>query len=461
VFSYELAAHPDTPASKYYINRTSSYEAVDELTTLWKGIPGFVDNQYPSRFWNPLPEHLLSGKPPISLLEDPAAAETPLGWGPFIIQEWIKGSHITLTRNQNYFRASEGLPKVDTLVYRFLSTTPEENMTALLSGECDVLDQTALLSLSPQTVTDLQAAGEIKALTSTANYVEELFLGIRPFSYENGYDQFRGDRPDYFADNRVRRAIAMCINREAINQKLLGGLTSIPATFYPPDHQLMDSSLLTVPYDPASGIQLLEEAGWVDPDKDPLTPRVSTTAKNILRNTPFLLNYATTDNSLRKSIALMVSMDLSQCGIGVNLQFLPQEELFAAGPSGKVFGRQFDLVEFYWETGIIPQCSLYTTGSIPFPDLWLGTNITGYSSSEFDNACAAASVSPSGTDDFLQSHKDIQRLFFEDMPAIPLFAEFRMAAARKDLCGLSMDPSSRSELWNIEETVYGADCPSE
>ncbi len=52
---------PATPSTKYLFARTFSYKAVDDLTVEWAGLPGFVDADYQSNFWTPLPKHVLEG----------------------------------------------------------------------------------------------------------------------------------------------------------------------------------------------------------------------------------------------------------------------------------------------------------------------------------------------------------------------------------------------------------------
>jgi len=73
VFSYELSAHPDTEIGRYLLDRTYDYAAVDGRTVRWTGIPGFLDAEYASNFWSPLPRHLLGTVPAAELAEDEAA----------------------------------------------------------------------------------------------------------------------------------------------------------------------------------------------------------------------------------------------------------------------------------------------------------------------------------------------------------------------------------------------------
>jgi len=85
----------------------------------------------------------------------------PIGWGPYTIEEWKTGDHITLRKNENYFRNAERLPVFDHLVYRFVGEN-QEGLAGLLAGECDILDESALRGASQEELTGLQEAGRVK-----------------------------------------------------------------------------------------------------------------------------------------------------------------------------------------------------------------------------------------------------------------------------------------------------------
>ena len=97
------------------------------------------------------------------LVEAVDAEALSVGWGPYIIDEWVKGDHITLHKNPNYWRADEGLPKFDNLVYRFVGENSNANIAAILSGECDIVDQTSHLDDQSELLLELQAAGQLNA----------------------------------------------------------------------------------------------------------------------------------------------------------------------------------------------------------------------------------------------------------------------------------------------------------
>ena len=459
LYSYSLASSQQIPANKGIIHRTASYTAIDELTIEWKGLPGFLDQQYSTRFWLPLPSHLMSGKDAATLISDPQVSEKPVGWGPFMITEWVRGDHISLSKNPNYFRASEGLPKVDVLTFRFLGINPEESLQALINGECDVLDQSTMLDSQLSAMMELKNAGKLNTVIGMTQFTELLAINIKPSSYDDGYNVAKGDRPDFFSNASVRKAMLQCINRDALNSELLGGLSKIPPSYLPAGDPLIDPELQIVPFDSAAGAALLEQAGWRDHDNDPSTPRIAYSVQNVYPGAVLEVGLVTRDEILRKKTSEMIAADLQKCGFKVNVSYLPPEKLFGPGPDGLLFGRKFDLAEFQWDIGNAAYCSLYETDQIPNENNhWIGSNVTGYSSEEYDAACLAARRALPGQTGFSETQKIPQSQFALDIPAIPLYQTLELGAARMDMCGFSMDPTTRSDLWNIESLDYGPGC---
>jgi peptide/nickel transport system substrate-binding protein len=460
VFSYEITQDPATPVSRRSLHRTASYTAIDETTVEWVGVPGFLPVRFDSLFWLPLPQHALNGISPAQLLTAEESARRPLGWGPYVLQEWVDGDHITLVKNERYFRSSEGLPAFDTLVYRFLGRPADNNLAALLVNECDIVDQTSLLDEQLDAVQDLARTNKLKAYIGQGPEWEHLDFGIRPASYDDGYNPVLGDRPDLFYDVRVRQAFAYCTDRQGIVDDVLWGFSSVPGGYLPPEHPNFLPDLTPLPFDVSEGRRLLDEAGWKDLDGDPNTPRTAAGVTNVYDGAFLSVNYATTQAPLRVEIAKRLAASLSECGIQVNVQYYTPGELYAPGPGGILFGRNFDLAQFAWETGLEPPCHLYESDQVPTAgNNWLKVNVTGYSNPTYDAAChAARQVHPYAQDSYQQAHENVQRILAQELPSIPLFFRLKMAVSRPDLCGMEMDVTVRSALWNLELFDYAEGC---
>ena len=378
VYAYQVAADSSTSGSKFLVDRTHSYEAVDETTVQWWGKPGFIDPTYFLNFWSPLPEHAWNQIAADQLTENDLSTRTPLGWGAYAVQEWVAGDHITLTKNPHYFRAGEGLPRFDILTFRFVAD-PGIAISDLLDGTCDVLDPSIPLDGQADLLRSMADQNQLQALFSRLPVMEELALGIRPASYDNGINTGI-DRLDYFGDVRVRQALAYCLDRQQVVDSVLSGLSSVPNTYLPEDHPLYDPDVPTYSFNVAAAGKLLDQAGWKDIDNDPSTPRQAWGVAGIPSGTPFEVNYVTTNAVQRQQVSTILAGSLAQCGIKVNVQYLDANTLYAPGPAGILFGRNFDMVEFAMgSTGIEPPCDWYTSSQVPdAANSWVGTNVSGY-----------------------------------------------------------------------------------
>lgn len=458
VFSFKIASDAATPVSKTLIDRTANYEPLDDLTVRWTGKPGYVSHRYADHFWLPLPQHFWGNQTAATLLAAEDANRKPMGWGAYVINEWTAGDHITLKKNPLYFRSAEGLPKFETLTYRFLPAQTDTNLTALLTGECDIIDQSTLLEDQLTVVLELQNSGKLKAYIGQGPEWEHLDFGIAPAVYDDGY-QPGNERADFFGDVRVRQAVAACIDRQSLNLTLIQGQSAVPNSFFAPTHPWLAADLNAPAYNPARAAQLLSEAGWVDLDGNPETPLQANGSGSVPAGTPFSINYVTTQAGLRQQMAASIAGMLKQCGIEVKVTTMTPEQLYTPGPEGDVFGRKFDLAEFAWQAGKGTPCYLYTTRQIPnAKNLWLGANITGYSNADYDAACRAAELANPEQPEALQAHRAVQEIFLSDLPVLPLLYRLKISVSRPDFCGFSMDVSARNEFWGIETYDYGANC---
>jgi len=465
VYSFNLQADPDTPTVKYALERTATYEAADDVTITWTGLPGYMDATYYLNFYTPYPEHIWGQYTAAELLTAEASSRAPLGWGPYIIDEWVTGESITLHKNPGYFRAAEGLPVFDKLVYRIVGTDANADIAALLAGDCDIVDQTAGLDGQSELLISLQNVGEVDATFVTGTTWEHADFNIQPL--EGAGFSATGA----FADKRLRQSIAMCMDRQSVVDTVMFGQSIVLDTYLPPEHPLFNPNVKHYDYDVEAASALLDEIGWVDEDGDAATPRTyAGTDENIPAGTLLEFSFETTNSTMRQQATQILADSMALCGIKVNLAYYPSSEWFADGPDGKLFGRRTDLGVFAWLTGVEPACDLYTTENIPGdPEAvdedgkllyvygWGGQNQTGYSNTEYDNVCNAARQALPGQEAYEMNHLKAQEIFGEDLPVVPLFLRLKLAATRPDMCNFIMDPTANSEMWNIENFDYG-DC---
>ncbi|HBY08683.1 MAG TPA: hypothetical protein DEH22_13205 [Chloroflexi bacterium] len=452
VYSYQVlgALYGSVPSE--LLRFTQSYQALDEQTVEWVGIPGY-QSVYEMHFFTPLPQHIWGATSPQDLLVSEISTRKPLGWGAYVIDEWVAGDHISLSRNPNYFRAAEGLPNFDFLVFRF-TETPEAALNALLAGECDFVDRSATLDPQLSRVMALQTQGDLRAYLQSGTAWEQITFGIDPADPQ---------RASFFDRKEVRQAVAMCIDRQALANTLYTGEMLIPDTFVPVTHPLRNPDATHYEYDPETAAALLQFAGWIDHDGDPATPRISAGVPGFADGTPFQFIFLAPGDAERPQVAQQIVESLAQCGLTAELELQDWETLLGPGPDGPVFGRQFDLAQFAWAYSIQPSCGLYRSSEIPgpypdYPNGWGGGNASGFSLAEYDQQCLQTLTALPDYDIYQVAVNQLQVLFADELPAIPLYQRLKLVAARPDLCGVMIDPAFGSALSTIEAWDYGKGC---
>jgi peptide/nickel transport system substrate-binding protein len=457
VYAYDIARDEDTPGSKYIFDRTQSYEAADETTLQWWGKPGFLDPTYAANFWMPLPKRLWEQFTAKELQTIDLSARLPMGYGPYVIKEW-NGDTLHLVKNTWYFRSLEGLPYFDELNFTVVAS-PEAAMSALIEGRCDLVDSTVPLDSQVSLLQEMDRKGQLQAYFGETPTVEWLTFGIQPASYDNGYTN-GVDRPNFFGDARTRQALAYCLDRKKVTETVLFNLVPVPDTYISAEHPLHSTSLAAYPYDPVAGMKLLDTIGWRDHDNDPATPRHAQGVDHVQNGTELSFTYLTSSATQRRQVADILSASLRGCGVGVEVQHVPQLQLYAEGPAGPLFGRAFDVAVFAMATLTAePPCARFTTEQIPSAsNNWVGSNVGGYSNPAFDLACRLARQALPDDNAYVENFHETQTIFSSELPAVPLYNRIETAASRFDFCNFSLDPTTSSDLYAIESFNYGSSC---
>lgn len=461
VYSLELASarHDALPLRLRLLEeQTESYVAADEHTVVWTSIPGYHDtflfhgfrfqNFYYQNFYSPLPRHAWGTASAEWIAESEAATRAPLGWGPFVVEEWVQGDHLTLTRNPAYFRAAEGLPYLDRIHVRFVADL-DQGVAELLAGECDMITQDVLEreethtgSLAP--VLEAAGAGQVALVYAPSSEWEHLDFNVNPAEWV--------ERPKFFGDVQTRQAVAMCIHRERIaGEAVPYSASSVADTYVASNHPLYAGDRLhRYAYDPSAALALLDEVGWHDQDGDGI--REAHGISGIREGTPFSVTLLTNSGHLaHERTARILTENLAACGIGLAVEYMPAEQLFADGPDGPVFGRSYDLVLFSWLNDLDAPCWLYMSSEIPSSsNWWAASNNPGYSAPDFDAACATALVSLADTAAYRRSHIEAQRILSRDVPVVPLYFVPKLVVTRPGVHGVELNPTQYLDLWNIE-----------
>jgi len=446
VFSFNVAKASQghlSPSQEDRIESTQSYAKIDDQSVEWTGLPGFFDPQYFLEFWTPLPQHQLGKMAPQDLPTALVSTRDPMGWGPYEIEDWQAGRYILLRKNPYYWRAADGLPHFDKLEFRFVGTDADSAIAALRAGECDVVDETVPLADRLSSLKQLQGLGALELVASTGTdwaHLDFDLAPVAPYSYQH---------PAWFSDVRMRQAIALCLNRQAVVDQVLAGESLVPDSYVSPLSPAYNSQAAAYPYDPQQGMKLLDAIGWRVPQAGTQTVRVAVGVPGIAAGTPLRINYWAVDNPESQSVVQILAASLAGCGIQTEVKFF-DDSVLQSGSTAPVFGRQFDMAQFGWISGPDPACDLYLSGQIPsVTNGWQGQNDTGFSNTDFDTACSQSQASLHESENYLQEARNAQAIFAQNLPSIPLYMEVKVAIARPGLTGLIMNPTAVDDLWNL------------
>jgi peptide/nickel transport system substrate-binding protein len=436
VFSFQLNADPQTPGSKDLVYRTASYEAVDGSRVRWTGIPGYLDPEIAAHFWTPLPEHLLAEIPAADLPTSDAGGVNPMGWGPYQIESRVPGQSISLVRNPNYFRSGDGLPHFDEVLFLFVGAGPATVVQQVLTGECDIADESALGEEAWPLLLMQEAQGSLQLATVP---------GPRLMRAD-----FLQPGAPLFSKVETRLALAQCVDREGWLRERLGALGAVPTSYVPPNHPLAESGLPSAAYDPAAAATALEAAGWTDDDGSSATPRVAHGVEGLANGTPLAWRLGVAPGGLEEDWARKLVLDFARCGATVSLELVPAVDLYAPYPDGPVFGGRLGMVVWSWLGWVTPACELFASWEIPSAGSPEGSNASGFSDSTYDAACRTLLFGAALEGPGAEAARVTQRVFAEQVPALPLTVLPRVAAFGPGVCGLQADASSVSLLWDLE-----------
>jgi peptide/nickel transport system substrate-binding protein len=185
--------------------------------------------------------------------EETYASRNTNGTGPYIIKGWEPDKRIVMTLNKEWWGKLDG--NVTDVIYTPIKSDATR-VSALLSGEVDLVTD-----LPTQDVERLRKESALKILDG--HEVRTIFIGLDQHSDELKYASTKGKNP--FKDVRVRKALNMAVDREAIRKVTMRGL-SIPAGIMiaPGVHGHSKDIDIAPKFDTAGAKKLLAEAGYPD-----------------------------------------------------------------------------------------------------------------------------------------------------------------------------------------------------
>ena len=361
-----------------------------------------------------MPKHVFDGT---DVFKNPHNDANPVGSGPFKFKEWKKGSHVTLVRNDNYFK--KGRPFLDSVIFRIIPNAATRAI-AFETGEINAIF--ASNSFPYQHVDRLKKLrnATIKDIGSPS------LIGV--------HFNLKGN--PIVAKKEVRMAIAHAIDKKFVVEKGLRGVGKVIDSVIPPGIPwAYNANVPKYPFDLNKANALLDEAGH---------PRGAGGMRFALR----LAFEAGNDNAERP--VQILREQLKAAGIEIKLERFERSVMLE-----KVFQKyDFDLWFGPLTTRGHPALGtarIYTSSSItgrPF------TNFTRYSNPKVDQLFDLA-VSATKKADMVKAYYEVQDILLRDLPTIPVADRLQLNIIKDQFKGAltSTETYERlDEIWWVKGT---------
>lgn len=348
-----------------------------------------------------LPAHVLRSQTPLERAAFNAAPT--VGDGPFRFVSWRRGEGLRYDANPTYWR---GKPEVGRLDVRTVPD-PSTNLLLLQSGALD------WNLLAPAQLSIVRGDPALAFITVPTAVVAGLAFNTAHTPLD---------------DVRVRRAIAMSIDRDAISRKITLGLYPVTDMLQPRFSWAFDPSVRQPSYDVARGDQLFDAAGWRR-GTDGLRRRNGTVLRLVY------VQFVETTTGVR--VATAVAAALHDRGVDVVIKsvsnaqlFLPQTGILASG--------NFDLAYVPWTMGADPDDSWVLGCGAP-------SNYMRWCNAAVDRLQREA-LSATSRDVRRRLYSQIGAIVAEQVPILYLYNAAYVYAYRKRLRGFA--PNAFLPTWN-------------
>jgi peptide/nickel transport system substrate-binding protein len=327
----------------------------------------------------------------------------PVGAGAFVLER-RDGETLYFKRNEYYYG---GIPEMKRLV---IKTIRDDNsrLLALVGGSGDLTQNTISQLLIPAVAQNPRLRVD-KGRSSVYSYI-----GV------NMEDPI-------LKDLRVRRALAYAIDRATIIHTTLHDRAVAATGMLPTFHWAYRDDVDHYDFDPEKAKQLLDEAGYPDPDGDGPQTR-------------FNLIYKTSNNRLRVTIARVIVDQLQRIGIGVELRVAEFATFYADIKKGnfQLFSMQIPEIS---EPDIY--VNFFASYRIPTHDnLDAGGNRVRYRNPEIDDLIVRGRREMDRNKRKI-IYGDIQRILARDLPVISLWHEDNVVAMRRQVHGFKIVPTAQ------------------
>lgn len=342
-----------------------------------------------------LPRHILASADAATRT---SYAREPVHAGAFSVAAWIPGYGVTLAAFKDHVGGPPALGRIEVRFYADRNAI----LSALRRGEVDVAP-------SPDLEADL---GRTLDRFGDANALDVYYLAAEAL------DVLRFSPRGAFADRSVRKAIELTIDRQGIIDDVFAGRARVPRTYLvPPLWAAVENAPAARP-DRDAARALLARAGFHHGTFGILERGTERMVATLL---------VPSGSPGRLDAAQRIAGDLASIGIAVDVSARPGTVVDTAVASG-----EFDLA-------LVP---VPADDAMRATDLWVGRVEPWF------DVLANAARHARGRVEQAPLYAELQRIWSDDLPALPLYQRLRVDVAVRALSGIQPTPDDGPLTWN-------------
>ncbi|USH01212.1 peptide ABC transporter substrate-binding protein [Grimontia kaedaensis] len=314
-----------------------------------------------------------------------------LYFGPYVLSKVNAGSFITATPNPNWKGKA---PSFDELIFKTVGNTAALE-AHLMSGSVDYLPGELGLSLDQVQQLEKRHGGKFNVHYEPGLLYEHLDTTM--------------DNP-HLAKKEVRQALLYGANRQQLVDKLFGGKQPVANTNVSPRDTTYYADVKSYEYNPEKAKELLKQAGYtlkkgvmVDGEGNELHLELMTTA----------------GNKTRELVQQVLQSQWKQIGVKVSIVNQPARVYFGETLNQR---KHKGLAMFAWYSSpeSPPRTTLLSTNIPTEENGWSGQNYIGYKNPAMDELLNKVEKELD-TEKRNQIFHEIQKIYAEDLPALPLY----------------------------------------
>jgi peptide/nickel transport system substrate-binding protein len=325
-----------------------------------------------------------------------------VGAGPYRVVE-IDPRRVVIEKSPHYAGTPAIMPTIELRVVRDAGA---RNLM-LVGGSADVAQNNVRLDL----IDDVVKRGKLAVISGKSTILSYLMMN---------------NEDPVLKDVRVRRAIALALDRPALVAAKFSGRATLATGLLPPGHWAYEADVERWDRDLDRARALLDEAGLVDPDGSGPRPRAN-------------FVYKTSSDQFRVAVARVIAAQLGDVGLAVEVRAFEFGTFFADIKQGS-----FQLASM--QTAEITEPDFYfayfSSTRIPTPQNPNANNRWRYRNARVDELVEAGRRELD-QDRRRAIYSEVQKIVASEVPIVPLWHEDNVVLAHPEVAGYTLYPDAR------------------